>query len=75
MESVSGRVQFDTAFITTQYGFNSWNLAKEVPGLAGLNMGSEAEIQSISCAESINLSICIAAGYTPTAPALPRRWS
>jgi hypothetical protein len=57
------RREFDTAFITTQYGFNSWNPAKEVPGLAGLNKGSEAEIQSISCAESINLAICIAAGY------------
>jgi len=57
------RREFDAAFITNQHGYNSWGPAKEVPGLAGLNKGSEAEIQSISCAESINLAICIAAGY------------
>ncbi len=57
------RREFDTAFTTNQHDYNSWGPAKEVPGLAGLNKGSEAKIQSISCAESINLSICIAAGY------------
>src|SRR5262249_45308168 len=54
---------FETALVTTQIDFNWWNRAKEVSGLAALNKGGHAEIQSVSCGESINLSICVAAGY------------
>lgn len=57
------RREFDAAFIISQHDFNSWGPAKIVPGSAALNKGGEAEITSISCAESINLATCIAAGY------------
>jgi hypothetical protein len=59
----AARREVETAFVTTQIDFNWWNQAKGVSGLAALNKGGNAEIQSVSCGESINLSICIAAGY------------
>jgi len=58
------RREFSTAFVTSQCDFNCWNRAKEVRGLAALNKGSGAEIDSISCAATrTGPATCTAAGY------------
>jgi hypothetical protein len=57
------RREFDAAFVTNQHGYNFWGPAKEVPGSTALNKGSAAEIESISCAGTLTVFICIAAGY------------
>ena len=58
------RREFGTAFVTTQCDYKCWNPAKTAPGLAALNKGNQAEIESISCAATrTGPATCTAAGY------------
>ena len=58
------RREFGTAFVTTQCDYKCWNPAKTVPGLAALNRGNQAEIESISCAATrTGPATCTAAWY------------
>jgi hypothetical protein len=54
-----------SAFVVTETG-GHWGRAIEVPGLASLNAGGQAEIGSVSCATAGN---CSAGGYYASSPA------
>ena len=53
----SGRTS--QGFVVSQVS-GSWGLAREVPGLAGLNKGGNAQVSTVSCASPGN---CSAGGY------------
>jgi len=61
---VDGKLrEFAAAFVTNEHDYNSWGPAKEVSGSAALNKGSQAAIESISCAGNYAIATCTAAGY------------
>ena len=55
-----GAASFEQAFVVSQRN-GKWGLAARVPGLAALNKGQDAQVNSVSCTSSAGN--CVAGGY------------